>query len=142
MAWITISEDDVLTVLNGKELEGIRKAALSLGQPDPVLPVIVQVVDLVRGYVGACKSNALGAGSTIPSKLLAPALDLIAVRIPARVGREPGGARKDAATAAIALLEQVARCGFDVESPLTATSEVSSAPTPRFNRPKLQFDCQ
>jgi len=130
MAWISITEADLLTVMSGPELEGYRAAALADGQTDPVQPVIDQVTDLVRGYVGGCKANTLGA-TGIPQKLLAPAVDLIAVRIPGRVGKSPKTGRKDAAEAAIKLLERVAACGFDIEEPATPTTESSSSPSPR-----------
>lgn len=117
MAWIQIVETDVLTVLSGPELEGIRAAALDAVQPDPVAPTIAQVVALVRGYVAGNPANLLGTGETIPSKLMAPALDLIAVRIPQRVGQSPSEGRKEAARTAVRLLERVAEGKFDIEEP-------------------------
>ena len=139
MPWITVTEDDLLTVINGKELAGYRAAALAQGQADPISPAINQVIDLVRGYVGACRSNTLGEGNTIPSKLLAPACDLIVVRVMGRIMRVPDAARKDAADRATTLLEQVAKCQFDVESPVVAASEPSAAPSPHICTPKLRF---
>lgn len=139
MPWITVTEDDLLAVINGKELSGYRAAALGQGQPDPVAPTINQVIDLVRGYVGACRSNTLGEGNTIPSKLLGPACDLIVVRIMGRIMRPPDATRKEAADRAITLLEQVAQCKFDVESPVVAASEPSAAPSPHICAPRLRF---
>ncbi|MCW5559874.1 MAG: hypothetical protein KIT22_18810 [Verrucomicrobiae bacterium] len=139
MPWIAIGEDDVLTVLSGKELDAYRAAALAEGQPDPVIAVIAQVVDLVRGYVGAWSGNVLGEGNTIPSKLLATALDLISVRIPQRVGRDPKQVRKDAAASAITLLEQVAAGKFNIESPATPAAELSYSPRPKISRPTRRF---
>lgn len=130
MAWIEIAEADLLTVLAGAELGGYRAAALASGQADPIAATITQVVNLVRGYVGGCKQNTLGEGATIPAKLLAPALDILAVAIPKRVGAAPKPVRKDAHDAAIKLLEQVAACRFDIEEPVTATEETSSSPRP------------
>lgn len=139
MPWITISESDLLTAMSGPELLGYREAALADGQADPVAPTIAQVTDLVRGYVGACKNNSLGPAGTIPSKLLPCALDLIAVRIPGRVGKSPKVGRKDAAEAATSLLEQVAKCMFDIEEPveLSAEQPVTGAGRPSFSgRPR------
>lgn len=127
MAWIEITEADVLTVLSGPELAGYRSAAKASGQADPLAPITAQVVDLVRGYVGAYKSHTLGAAGLIPQKLLAPALDLIAVRVPQRVGQTPKPGRKDAAEAAVKLLEAVAKGNFDIEEPVTPTDETSSS---------------
>lgn len=125
MAWITITEADILTVLSADELDAYRAASIADDQPDPVAPTILQVTDVIRGYVGGNRANQLGA-TGIPSKLLAPALDLIAVRIPLRVGKTPKEGRKTAGEAAIKLLEQVAAGRFDIEEPLTPTSEVSA----------------
>lgn len=130
MAWIEITEADVLTVLSGPELEGYRAVALKAGQVDPVGPTIAQVTDLVRGYVGGCKQNTLGEGATIPQKLLAPALDILAVRIPKRVGRDPKPGRQSAHDEAVKLLEMVSRCMFDIEEPETPTDETSSGQSP------------
>lgn len=128
--WVPITEEDLLTVLSGPELQGYRAAAKASGQLDPVQPTIDQVTDYVRGFVGGCKRNTLGKGNTIPEKLMAPALDILAVRIPQRVGRDPKPGRDKAADRAVELLKIVARCEFDIEEPVTATSEVSSSPSP------------
>src|SRR5271167_5246881 len=107
MAWITPAESDVLTVLSESELSTYRAAATASGQADPLAPTLAQVVDVVRGYVGAYKPNTLGLPGTIPQKLLAPALDLVAVRLPQRVGVPPKDVRLMASGRAVRLLEQV-----------------------------------
>jgi hypothetical protein len=84
----------------------------------------------VRGYVGAYKPNTLGLPGTIPQKLLAPALDLVAVRLPQRVGVSPKDVRQAAAGQAVRLLEQVASGDFNIEEPDDATTETTSAPRP------------
>lgn len=137
MAWIEITEADILTVMSGPELEAFRAAARADGQADPVAPTISQVIDLVRGYVGGNTVNILGPEATIPSKLLAPAIDIIAVRIPGRVGKAPKAGRKDAADNAIKLLEQVARGAFDIEEPVEPGPDQPSAGRPSFSgRPR------
>src|SRR5271154_252490 len=130
MAWITPAESDVLTALSETELATYRAAATASGQADPLAPTLAQVVDLVRGYVGAYKPNTLGLPGTIPQKLLAPALDLIAVRLPQRVGVPPKEVRKAAADQAVRLLEQVAAGVFNIEEPDSATTETTAAPRP------------
>ncbi len=130
MAWIIPAESDVLTVLSETELATYRAAALASGQADPLTPTLAQVVDLVRGYVGAYKPNTLGLPGTIPQKLLAPALDLVAVRLPQRVGVPPKEVRKTAADQAVRLLEQVAAGVFNIEEPESPTTETTSAPRP------------
>ena len=58
-----------------------------------------------------------GLPGTIPQKLLAPALDLVAVRLPQRVGVSPKDVRQAAGDQAIRLLEQVAAGVFNIEEP-------------------------
>jgi len=139
MAWIIPSESDVLTVLSETELATYRAAAIASGQADPVAPTLAQVVDLVRGYVGSYRPNTLGLPGTIPQKLLATALDLVAVRIPQRVGVSPKDVRLTAATQALRLLEQVAAGAFNIEEPDEETSEVSSAPRPSIAAQRRHF---
>ena len=67
---------------------------------------------------------------TIPQKLLAPALDLVAVRLPQRVGVPPKDVRKSAADQAVRLLEQVAAGVFNIEEPDSPSLETTSAPRP------------
>ena len=130
MAWIIPAESDVLTALSETELATYRAAATASGQADPVAPTLAQVVDLVRGYVGAYKPNSLGLPGTIPQKLLAPALDLVVVRLPQRVGVPPKDVRQAAAMSAIRLLEQVAAGTFNIEEPDSFTLETTEAPSP------------
>ncbi len=130
MSWIIPNESDVLTVLSETELATYRAAATASGQADPVAPTLAQVVDLVRGYVGSYRPNTLGLPGTIPQKLLATALDLVAVRIPQRVGVSPKDVRLAAATQALRLLEQVAAGAFNIEEPDDASLETTAAPRP------------
>jgi hypothetical protein len=139
MAWITPAESDLLTTFSETELTTYRAAALAGGQTDPVAPTLAQVVDLVRGYVGAYKPNTLGLPGTIPQKLLAPALDLAAVRLPQRVGVPPKEVRQAAANRAVRLLEQVAAGTFNIEEPVVPTSETTSAPSPSIAAHRPRF---
>src|SRR5271154_3520775 len=139
MAWITPAESDVLTALSETELATYRAAATASGQADPVAPTLAQVADLVRGYVGAYKPNTLGLPGTIPQKLLAPALDLVAVRLPQRVGVSPKDVRQAAAIQAVRLLEQVAAGTFNIEEPDSPTTETTEAPRPSINANARDF---
>ena len=102
-------------------------------------PTLAQVVDLVRGYVGAYKPNTLGLPGTIPQKLLAPALDLVAVRLPQRVGVPPKDVRQQAASRAVRLLEQVAAGVFNIEEPESASPETTAAPQPTIEAHRRRF---
>ena len=137
--WITPAESDLLTTLSETELATYRAAALAAGQADPVAPTLAQVTDLVRGYVGAYKPNTLGLPGTIPQKLLAPAIDLAAVRIPQRVGVPPKDVRQAAADRAVRLLEQVAAGTFNIEEPDSPTTETTAAPAPTISARGARF---
>jgi hypothetical protein len=139
MAWITPTENDLLTAFSETELATYRAAALANGQADPVAPTLAQVVDLVRGYVGAYRPNTLGSDGTIPQKLLAPAIDLVAVRLPQRVGVPPKDVRKAAADQAVRLLEQVAAGEFNIEEPDDVSTEITSAPRPSIRARRPHF---
>ena len=139
MAWITPAESDVLTVLSETELATYRAAATASGQADPLAPTLAQVVDMVRGYVGAYKPNTLGLPGTIPQKLLATALDLVAVRVPQRVGVPPKDVRQMAASRAVRLLEQVAAGTFNIEEPDSPTLETTEAPRPSIEARRPHF---
>jgi hypothetical protein len=140
MAWIIPTENDLLTSLSETELAAYRAAALAGGQADPVAPTLAQVVDLVRGYVGAYRPNTLGEAGTIPQKLLAPLIDLVAVRLPQRVGVPPKDVRKAAGDQAIRLLEQVAAGVFNIEEPDVVSTEITSAPKPTISAHRPRFN--
>jgi hypothetical protein len=89
--------------------------------------------------VGAYRPNTLGLPGTIPQKLLAPALDLVAVRLPQRVGVSPKDVRQVAATQAVRLLEQAASGVFNIEEPDDATPETTSAPRPTIASRRRHF---
>lgn len=142
--WITLAEADVLTVLSGPELAGYRAAALADAQADPVQPTLDDVTGDVRGYVAACNKNTLGPDGTIPARLKSAALDLVAVRIPSRVGRSPKPGRKELAEQAIEKLKAVAACKFGIADPqpdqLPVSDETPAAPAPSISSPRRHRD--
>jgi hypothetical protein len=140
VAWITITEADLLEALSGDELAAYRSAALALDQPDPVAEMMVKVTNYIRGRVGGCAKNVPGPAGTIPDELLDAACALLAVRIPNRVGRSPKAGRADAAKDAVDLLKDVAACRFAIVAPETAAPEAeqpANAQRPSFSgRPR------
>ena len=121
MSWISITEADLLVVISGPELKGLRKAALGRSQVDPVAPAIENTVLEVRGYVANCARNQSDADDTkIPPELKNAALDLIIIDVMKRAGGtmiDPKSARAEAARAATKLLERTADCKFTVSQP-------------------------
>lgn len=130
MAWITLTENDVVTKLSAPELAALKTAALQTEQTDPLPEVIAQVVSEVRGYVAACERNVLGTGSTIPDELLGAAINRIrfelATRLPVRslLTEE----RVKANDQAITLLRDAAACRFLVTAPETAAPDQPGGP--------------
>lgn len=139
MSWITLTEADALTVVNAKLLAAARTKALADGQADPLTDTIQQVVDRVRGAVGASGRYVLGTGETIPQKLKSTALDILAVRMLSRLDIEPEKGKLLLYDSAEAVLKDVRDGQFNIEEPLTPTTEVSSAHTPRIT-PRVRRD--
>ena len=140
MSWSTITDADIATRLAGPEVDALRETALADDQADPVTEVVSQVVDEVRGYVAA-GGYTLGAGATIPRKLLATALALARYRCASRLPTtafvtEP---RTQEYRDAIRLLDRVADGKFAIEEPDEASSETSSGPSPSFETPSNVF---
>lgn len=134
MPWIALTEADALTVVNAPTLAAARTKALKAGQADPLIDTIQQVVDLVRGSVGASGKFQLGAAGTLPAKLKAPALDLLAVRVLNRLDLEPEKGKLLLYASAEATLRAVAAGTFDIEEPIVASDEPSSTPRPRITK--------
>lgn len=137
MSWDPISEADALTVVNAPTLAAARTAAIQDGQGDPLPATIKQVVDQVRGSVGAAGKYILGPAGTVPSKLVAAALDLLAVRLLARLDLEISAAKEKLYASAEATLKAVAAGNFDIEEPEIPSDEPTTAPRPRITpRPR------
>lgn len=135
MAWITITEADLLTQISGAELSSIRAAVLGSGQADPVASTITQTVRYVRGRVAACADNQVGPAGTIPDELLSQALAIIVLEFMRRPGGlqvDPEGARMRAGENAERILRDVAACNVVLEQPDTPSSEVLAVQTPSF----------
>ena len=132
MAWRDITEADILQRLSGAELEALRAAALGDGQADPVASAIPMASDMVRGYISA-GGFALGAGYTLPERLILPAVDFLVVDISTRAAGlliDSDGHRAAARKDAIRLFERVADGRYAVEAPVDADTEGSAASAP------------
>lgn len=110
-AWITLSEDDVRTELNGQELEAWRNAAKYGSEADPVAGILTSVTNFVRGYIARDPDNTLGPAGTLPECLKEVALPIVTMRIMKRSFGEvsdPSGSRKAAAETAMGILRDIA----------------------------------
>ena len=144
MSWSAITATEVKTRLTGAELTALQTVALASGQTDPLVEIIEQVVDEVRGYISANTSNTLGASGTVPSKLISAALAIIRYRLCTRLPVKSllTEDRVKENKAAIRLLEQVAAGKFAIEDPNSGdrsgvSIEQASTPTRNATRTKL-----
>lgn len=130
MAWITITENDVITKLSGPEKAAMNSAALQALQVPPLPEIIAQVTLEIRGYVAACKTNVLGPLGTIPEELLGTAITRIrfefATRLP--VASLLTEDRRSANSDALTRLRDVAACNFAIVAPENPAAEQPGGP--------------
>lgn len=79
MAWIQLTEIDVLSRLTDKEATAVKTAAVRGGQPDVVAKIISQCVQDWRGLLR--RHHSLSDGQTIPSELESHVLAEIRYRL-------------------------------------------------------------
>lgn len=130
MAWIIITEDDVITKLSGPEKAAMNSAALQALQVAPLPEVIKQVTLEIRGYVAACKTNILGPLGTIPEELLGTAISRIRFELATRLP-VPSLLTDDRRTAnadALTRLRDVAGCDFAIVGPTDPAAEQPGGP--------------
>jgi hypothetical protein len=145
MAWIVISESDLLTRISGAELSALRAAALADNQPDPIPDTIDQVVKEVRYFVAGNPANTLNpAGNTIPDVLLNAALDAIVINVMKRPGStifdDAAGTRKAAGEAAFRLFRTAQPHGNRFEGASTPGETASTTGSATIHPPRRHED--
>jgi len=129
MAWIALTEANLLTRVSGKELEKLRAAALADGQADPLQEVFDQVTRKVRSRMPAGWPK--GLAGTIPNEMLDDALALCVVKVMTRPGGimiDPEDQRSKDAEIAEANLDKLSKGLIQIEAPEEVSEEVPSAP--------------
>lgn len=146
MAWTTLTADEIRTRLSGPELDLVKSAALESGQQDPLPEVIVQVINEVRGYILAYRTNKLGPQETIPPQLQSAAISIIRWRMAGRVAVGSAGSmmqsesRRKEYEDAMAVLKDVAAGKFVVEQPEIEGPEIIATHPSRYGSDeKLTF---
>lgn len=112
MTWVVPAESHVLAALNAAETDNYR-GHLATGQPDPLPAILAAVTDEVRGYVAR---QARLSAPGVPAALLNATVDLVIWRLAKRIQTQTVAQRKDAADAAYARLEAVARGDIALET--------------------------
>jgi len=141
MAWITITADDVRSILSQPEIEAVDEEHLETGQTSPLTVILSTVTKRVRAHV-ASGGNTLGATGTIPDELLSAALALIRFELLTRL---PGDTwlnedRRAAKRDAVDELKMAARGELMIVAPTTAATSQPSFPSPSFDDPEPDFD--
>lgn len=140
MAWITPTEEHILTRVAGPELDAFRSAALGTDQPDPVASQISIVVDFMRGYIARCPNVDMTTkdAGTIPASGLHAFLDII---VPTIQGRPAGAViegtnsiRLDARSDAMKWLKDCAQCLIAVDEVPPPTAPGAPIPKPRIKQ--------
>jgi hypothetical protein len=119
MAWRELTEDDVLGVLSEPEKAAYESAAAGAGQ-DVLTDIIGQVVNHCRGYIADNRENQLAEGTTLPERVLRPALHLIRKDLLTRLDLEVSEDRRKDAAEAIRFFERVADGKVTIEQPTGA----------------------
>lgn len=117
MAWRKPELRDIAAVLNQRELEQYRQHPDFATAADPVLDLLEQTAESVRGF---CRSNRqitlCPRAGTIPEGLMSFAMDFAAFNVLKRINVKPNEARTDAWKKALEIFESVARGDFMPES--------------------------
>ncbi len=109
--WVALSADDLLSAMTDREREDFGKVSTTLSVPDRVIPILADLVQEVRGYIGSNSANTLSADPLlIPSEFKGKALAVARWNVLASIPNyKPGDARKDAYEKADAFFTAVAK---------------------------------
>jgi hypothetical protein len=126
MAWVTLTESDILRKVSSPELAALRTKVLADGQADPLAEEIAACVRQVRAKVKV-RNVPASDESLIPDELLTAAADITTWRL---IGRLPVKSlatdeRKLAYTDGLAALDDAA----DGKMVITPPEEASGAET-------------
>lgn len=112
--WRAITVADIKTQLSAREFTAVYQNGTEPGDTDPTASIITAVVDRVRGAIGTCRRNILGAAGTVPEVLVDATVSIIIWRLMARSGGQvidgEANPRRDAYKDSMRLLESIAKC--------------------------------
>ncbi len=124
MAWINLTEGDVLDNLNAAEVETYREKIRD-DQTDPLATILADTEQDVRDYVRGQVTSMPASG--IPSGAKNQAIDIAIWRLCKRVQTGTENQRKGAYDEAIKKLEKIAKGDLQVEDPSGASGDTGSS---------------
>jgi hypothetical protein len=110
--WVALSADDLLSSMTLRERDLFGKVSVSISVPDRVTPILRDLVNEIRGYIGSHSRNTLSADPLlIPSEFVAKAMAIARWRALATLpsGYQIEGPRKDEYDKADAFFVSVAK---------------------------------
>lgn len=110
--WVALTADDLLSSMTVKERDDLGKVSTDLSVPDRVIPILRDLVNEIRGYIGSSSQNTLsGDPLLIPSEFVAKAMAIARYRVIATLptGYKAEGPRKDEYEKADAFFVSVAK---------------------------------
>ena len=95
-AWVTLTEDDVLSGMTSREIDDFAKVSAGISVPDRVTPILADLVAEIQGMIASRADNpAPPDAASIPSEFKARAVSIARWRILISIpGYQPGDARK------------------------------------------------
>mgnify|MGYP001627323927 CR=1 FL=1 len=143
MAWITITEGDLLKTKMAPLMNALRTAALEPGQEDPVTATVADVIVRIRNKVATCATNKVDANTdTIPASLKALACRLVIVEAKSRLEIDLTEDERTQWRIDEGELNRVAGCELVVDQPAEpaapAVQQVQPGPTISARPPKFK----
>ncbi len=112
--------------MSSPELDAYNAAAIGIGQ-DPLADITETAVQEARAHIADCATNSLGAGSTVPDRVVHHILAIIRYRMLTRLDMEVSEDRRTEYRAAMRFFERVAECKVGIEAPQGATEATGAS---------------
>lgn len=143
--WVALSAVNLLSSMTLKEREDFGKVSVGVDVTDRVIPILADLVNEIRGYIGSHSRNTLSADPLlIPSEFVAKAMAIARWRVLISIAKfDPGDARKLEYEKADAFFVSVAkgtirpRPAPDAEA--NPVPEGKAHPSPKINARKRRF---
>lgn len=143
--WVNLTAEDLLGTMTSRERTGFGTVSSTNAVPDRVMPILIDLVAEIRGYIGSHARNTLSADADlIPGEFKAKALAIARWRVLTTLPKyDPGDARKDEYDKADAFFTSVAKGNIrprpapDAEE--NPVPEMTSYPSPKIIARKRRF---